>query len=114
MDREPATTSTELSPALASALVGRKAGAPTSCINLRDIRSTRIVDTSAIIYETSASRWYVNRPPSGCPGLRPERALVSRTPSTSLCSGDIVRIIDPPSPIEYGACGLGQFVPYSR
>jgi hypothetical protein len=111
----PSTTrAAESSAALGKALAGRKPGAPTSCINLHDIRSSRIIDETAIIYEVSSRRWYVNRPPGGCSGLKPGRTIVSRTPSTSLCSGDIIRIIDPPSPVEYGACGLGQFTPYEK
>ena len=109
-----AATTAEPSPKLREALAGRTAGPPTACISLRDIRATRIIDETAIIYEMSGRRWYVNMPAGGCPGLRPNRALVSRTPSTSLCSGDIVRIIDPPTPMEFGACGLGKFTPYTR
>ena len=109
-----ATKTTEPSQALAKALAGRQPGKPTSCINLREIRSTRIIDETAIIYETSSRRWYVNRPAGGCPGLRSDRAIVSRTPSTSLCSGDIIRIIDPPTPMEFGSCGLSEFVPYTK
>lgn len=111
---EPTRESAQLSPALAKELAGRTPGPPTSCIRLHEIRSSRIVDETAIIYETSAQRWYVNRPPGGCPGLNPSRTLVTRTSTNSLCSGDIVRIIDPPGPIEYGSCGLGQFVPYTK
>lgn len=114
MTDRTATAAPEPSPKVLEALAGRTAGKPTSCINLRDIQSTRIVDETAIIYKMTGQRWYVNMPAGGCPGLRPNRALVSRTPSTSLCSGDIVRIIDPPSPMEFGACGLGRFTPYTR
>ena len=78
------------------------------------MRSTRIVDESAIIYELSSKRWLVNFPAGGCSALRPDRVLVTRTPSDELCRGDIARIIDPPTPIEYGSCGLGDFVPYTR
>jgi hypothetical protein len=114
MTDRTAATNPEPSPKLREALAGRTAGPPTSCINLRDIRSSRIIDESAIIYEMSSRLWYVNMPDGGCPGLHPNRALVSRTPSTSLCRGDIVRIIDPPSPMTFGACGLGKFVPYTK
>lgn len=97
----------------AKALAGRVPGKPQSCISLRDARSSTIVDETAIIYEISRKRWMVNFPEGGCAG-RPDRAIVTRTPSTQLCRGDIARIIDAPSRIEYGACGLGDFVPYTR
>lgn len=109
-----APPSAEPSPKLTEALSGRQAGKPVSCINLRDISSTRIIDNSTIIYETSQRRWYVNRPPGGCPSLGPNRTLVTRTTTTSLCSGDIVRIVDAPSAMEFGSCGLGEFVPYTK
>jgi hypothetical protein len=108
--REPAP----LTPKAAEVLAGRTAGKPVSCVRLRDVRSTQIVDESAIIYKLTNKRWLVNFPSGGCPSLRPDRTLVTSTPSTSLCRGDIARVIDPPTPIEYGSCGLGSFVPYTR
>lgn len=103
-----------LSPKLSELLAGRTAGKPVSCVSLRDVRSTRIVDETAIIYELSRKKWLVNFPRGGCSSLREDRVLVTSTPSTRLCSGDIARVIDPPSPMEFGSCGLGEFVPYSR
>lgn len=102
-----------LSPKMIELLAGRTAGKPVSCVSLRDVRSTRIVDETAIIYELSRKRWLVNFPRGGCPSLREDRTLVTTTPSTRLCRGDIARVIDPPSPMEFGSCGLGDFVPYS-
>jgi len=102
------------SPALVKALAGRTPGAPVSCISLTDIRSSRIIDTRTIIYEAGSRRWYVNQPPGGCAGLAPSRALVTSTTTTSLCRGDIIRVIDPPNPMTFGSCGLGEFVPYTK
>lgn len=99
---------------VARALAGRTASKPQSCISLREARSSQIVDETAIIYEISRKRWMVNFPEGGCAALRPNRAIVTRTPSTQLCRGDIATIIDPPTPIDYGSCGLGDFVPYTR
>ena len=109
-----APEATTLTPKVAEALAGRTAGKPVSCVRLREVRSTQIVDESAIIYKLNNKKWLVNFPSGGCASLRPERALVTSTPSTNLCRGDIARVIDPPTPIEYGSCGLGDFVPYSR
>ena len=86
-----------------------------SCINLRTVRSTRIVDDTAIIYEVSADRWFVNRPSGGrCAALQPGRALVTRLTTGNLCNVDIVRVIDPPSPMDYGSCALGPFIEYRK
>jgi len=100
--------------ALSKALAGRTAGKPISCVHLREVRSTRIIDGTAIIYELRSRRWLVNMPAGGCSSLRSDRVLVTRTPSGDLCRGDIVRVIDTPGPMEFGSCGLGDFVPYTR
>lgn len=87
----------------------------TSCIPLRTIESTRIVDPSAIIYKVSSRKLYVNQPDDGrCTALRKERALVTRTTTGNLCRMDIVRVIDPPTPIDFGSCILGDFTEYRR
>ena len=86
-----------------------------SCINMRSIGSSRIVDETAIIYEASPTRWYLNRPAGGrCSALQPGRALVTRLTTGSLCSVDIVRVIDPPSRMDYGSCALGTFIEYRK
>jgi hypothetical protein len=112
--QSPTPDTAPLTPKVAAALAGRTAGKPISCVRLRDVRSTQIVDETAIIYKLSARKWLVNFPDGGCSALRPDRVMVTSTPSTNLCRGDIARIIDPPTPIEYGSCGLGNFVPYTR
>lgn len=105
-DREAART--------ASLLAGRTAGEPVSCVNLRDLRGNSSTGDGGILFESNNGTVYVNRPPGGCPDLRSYRTLVTRTLGTRLCSGDIARVVDPTNGIEYGACGLGEFVPYPR
>lgn len=96
-------------------LAGRTAGAPTSCLQLRRIQSSRIVDGTAIIYKESPRRWYVNQPDGGrCALLRPNRVLITQGTTSQLCSGDLVTIAEQTSPITYGACSLGPFVPYTK
>lgn len=96
-------------------LAGRTAGTPMSCVPLRLLRSTRIVDETAIIYKESSRRWYVNQPESGrCALLRPNRLLVTRGTTSQLCVNDLVTIAEQTAPITYGACSLGQFIPYTK
>ncbi|PTQ10781.1 hypothetical protein CLG96_10270 [Sphingomonas oleivorans] len=100
---------------LTEALKGRVAEKPRSCITLRPTLRSQIIDETAIIYEDTSRLWYVNRPDHGsCTSLRRDRAIVTRTPTNQLCRGDIVRVIDPPSPMEFGSCVLGDFVPYRK
>lgn len=98
---------------LTKALEGRVAGEPVNCINLRNIRSSRIIDGTAIIYEVG-NTLYVNRPPSGASFLRTNDALVTQTSLSQLCSVDIVRLFDTAARFPRGSVGLGQFVPYKK
>lgn len=113
MDQRPAEATDADRAALAQALAGRTAGQPQSCINATASRTSRTIDREGILFGTG-SRIYLNRPRDGCPQLREGRALVTRTPTGQLCSGEIVRIVDPVNGINYGACSLGEFVPYDR
>ena len=98
---------------LSKALAGRTAGTPVSCINLRDIRSSTVIDRTAIIYEVG-SKLYLNRPTGGASSLDDDDILVTDTHSNQLCSIDIVRLVDRGSHFPSGFVNLGKFVPYSK
>lgn len=97
---------------VAQALAGRSAGKPVSCIQQQWIDSSQIFDSGAILYRMKGGPDYLNDP--HCPSLKADRSIASRTPSTSLCSGDILRVFEPVSGIDYGSCPLNEFVPYAR
>ena len=94
-------------------VAGRTVGSPVNCINLRDIRSTEIVDDTAIVYRMNNGTLFVNRPGSGSIVDRDD-ILVTRTIGTRLCRIDIVNLIDRGSRMPSGSLSLGDFVPYSR
>jgi hypothetical protein len=98
---------------LAKALEGRVAGTPVDCIQLRDIRSSRIIDGTAILYDTG-STLYLNRPASGASWLDDNDVLVTDTHSSQLCSIDVVRLFDSASRTPDGSVGLGNFIPYTK
>ena len=98
---------------LARALEGRVAGEPVNCISLYRARSSRVIPGTAIIYD-SGGTIYVNRPRSGAESLNRWDALVTRTPSTQLCSIDTVQVVDLTSRMMTGIVFLGDFVPYRR
>ena len=98
---------------LARALEGRVAGEPVDCIDLHRIRSTRVIDDTAILYD-AGSVIYVNRPRNGADELNNWDALVTRTPTTRLCSIDVVQLVDQSSQMMTGVVFLGDFVPYRR
>ena len=98
---------------LAKALEGRVAGEPVRCINLRSIRSSTIIDKTAIIYEVG-NKLYVNRPAGGASSLGSDDVLVTKTSGSQLCDIDIVRLIDRSNHFPTGFVSLGKFVPYSK
>ena len=99
---------------LARALEGRVAGKPVDCLNLRDIRSTQIIDRTAILYETHGGTLYVNKPEGGASSLDKWDVLVTDTHSSQLCDIDIVRLLDTAARVETGFVNLGEFVPYRK
>ncbi|HWU53485.1 MAG TPA: hypothetical protein VN153_11810 [Tahibacter sp.] len=111
-----AATAARLSPEerLAKATEGRSAGEPVKCIMLRDIRSTQIIDKTAIIYDTLGGTLYVNHPKAGAAFLHDDAVLVTDTHSSQLCNIDIVKLVDPTSKMLTGSVGLGDFVPYTK
>ncbi|WP_137864158.1 MULTISPECIES: hypothetical protein [unclassified Sphingomonas] len=99
---------------LAKAIAGRTAGTPVDCILLRNIRSSRIIDGTAIIYEMNNGVFYVNRPKSGAESLNWTNVLVTDTRSSQLCSIDTVKLYDTGVRMATGWVGLGEFVPYVK
>jgi hypothetical protein len=98
---------------LARAIEGRVAGEPVNCINLRNVRSTKIIDRTAIVYE-AGNTVYVNRPRNGARSLDQWDVLVTKTHSSQLCSIDVVQLYDTGSRMQTGFVFLGDFVPYRR
>ncbi|HEX8400160.1 MAG TPA: hypothetical protein VF628_00490 [Allosphingosinicella sp.] len=111
----PALAKPRLSPEaeLAKEIEGRIAEKPVSCINTRNVRSVRIVDRTALVYD-AGNVIYVNRPVGGAEQLDHWDTLVTRTFTTQLCRPDIVRLFDSASRFETGSISLGDFVPYRR
>jgi len=99
---------------IAKALDGRVAGKGTNCINQQQIRSTQIVDRTAILYSMNNGTVYLNRPRSGGAFLRDDVALVTRSSTSQLCNVDIVSLYDTGSRSQRGSVGLGDFIPYDK
>ena len=99
---------------LAKALDGRVVGAPVSCINQRAIRSSEIIDRSAILYRMDNGKLFLNTPTSGQRSLDRDDILVTKTHGSQLCSIDIVRLYDRSANFQTGFVGLGKFVPYTK
>ncbi|HEX8668608.1 MAG TPA: hypothetical protein VF727_09595 [Allosphingosinicella sp.] len=99
---------------LAKALQGRVAGEPVDCLYLQDIRSSRIIDRTAIVYEGRGGKLYVNRPDAGADALDGFDVLVTHTSTGQLCDVDVVQLYDPSAQFQTGLVFLGRFVPYTK
>lgn len=98
---------------LEEALKGRTAGEPVDCLRLGNIRSTRIIDDTAILYTTDGTI-YVNRPRSGARSLDDWDVLVTEPFGSQLCRVDVVRTYDRDLRFQTGFVSLGDFVPYRK
>ena len=98
---------------LAQALEGRVAGEPVGCIDLHRVRSSRIINRTAIVYDAGGTL-YVNRPRSGARSLKDWDVMVTRPFGSRLCRVDTVQMYSPGSHILGGLVFLGDFVPYKR
>jgi len=89
----------------------RAVGEPKSCVNISQIRSTKVVDNSTIDFRMAGGKTYRNALPQSCPGLKFEGRFSYRTSINQLCSVDIVRVLhDQGGQLYEGAgCGLGKF-----
>ena len=99
---------------LTKALEGRTAGKPQNCVNLRELRSTQIIDHNTILFEGTRGTIWRNDPPGGCAGLMPGRILITRNFNNQMCSSDIAQLAETGSSMLMGSCPLGQFVPYNK
>ena len=111
----PAQAGPRLTPEqrLAKEIEGRVAGEPVDCINLRSIRSSRIIDDTAIVYEVG-NTIYVNRPRSGQESLDSWDTMVVKPFGSQLCSIDTIKLVDPGTWMLSGIVFLGDFVPYKK
>lgn len=99
---------------LQRAVRDRVAGEPVDCIDLRRVRSSRIINDTAIVYD-AGSVIYVNRPRGGAEQLDRNDTMVNRLYGTGrLCSIDTVTMVDSLSQSFSGVVFLGEFVPYRR
>jgi hypothetical protein len=98
---------------LAKALEGRVAGEPVDCVNLHQVRSSRIIDRTAILYDAGHTV-YVNRPRAGAEALSNWDIMVTRPNGSRLCSIDTVQLYEAGAHMPTGLVFLGEFVPYRK
>ena len=86
------------------------------CVQIRQIRETRVRDDSTIDFIMNGNRVYRNTLPNSCPQLGFEEAFSYATSLSQLCSVDIITVLNRAGGglMRGASCGLGQFVPVAR
>jgi hypothetical protein len=89
-------------------------GPAVNCINLRNIRGTKVIDDKTIDFHMNGGKVFRNTLPYRCPQLGFERAFGYQLSISQLCAVDVITVIVQGSGSMRGAtCGLGMFTPIS-
>lgn len=108
-DRQAEKDRTEL----AKQLSGLTPGKPQQCMLQRGNSETvRIGDT--ILYKFNRKDVYRTDTNGGCFGLARGDAIITRSYTGQLCSGDIIQTVDLVSRVPSGSCAFGPFVRYQK
>jgi hypothetical protein len=86
------------------------------CVRINDIDDIVIVDADTLIFRMRGDTVFRNDLPHRCPGLRRNDTLMYRSSVGSLCSVDMVTVLE-----DWGfgfapgaSCGLGMFHPITE
>ncbi|WP_133162419.1 hypothetical protein [Hyphococcus luteus] len=84
-----------------------KTGETVSCLSLRSVRDTDVIDDYAMLVE-AGGEVYLNELNGRCIGLAREERYVHDAVIGRMCRGDIIRVMDSfGNPL--GSCSLGDF-----
>lgn len=87
----------------------RLTGETRACLPLRSIDEIEPLDDTRWLITTRSGEAYLNEVSRGCNGAAREFTYLQYSTSIgSLCSNEIVQVIDRGSNMSQGACGLGQ------
>jgi len=100
---------------LDKALAGLTPGPAENCLSGIDRRRARTTTFgSTLVFRISRDKVFRNDMNGNCTSGTFDPIIVTRTPSTSLCRGDIAQLIDRTSRFPVGSCSYGDFIPYTR
>jgi hypothetical protein len=101
----------------ADATKGRVPGEPQTCIPTQGLSGPIQIDPRTLVYQTGASRVWVNRLDPPCPGVDDFNAIpvVRIFNGTQLCAGDLFTMVDRTGGfVRSGLCRFGKFTPYVK
>lgn len=97
------------------ALAGLMPGPAQGCLNGPDRRFARVTTYgSTMLFRIGRDRVFRNDMNGNCTTGTFDPIVVTQTPSTALCRGDIAQLIDRASRFPVGSCSYGDFIPYTR
>lgn len=80
------------------------------CLQIAQIRSSRIIDSQTLEFRVTGNRTYLNVLPNRCPGMRKNQPFAYRTGQSTLCNLDLITLLEPGLGMRsMGRCGLGLF-----
>jgi hypothetical protein len=81
------------------------------CIQINQIKRTKIVDDQNIIFYMRGNKSYNNHLPNKCSGLKSEDKYLYKTSLSQLCNVDIITVLhqDGAGMSPGASCGLGSF-----
>lgn len=84
-------------------------GAPIDCVDLAQIRESRVRDAETIDFVLRNGAVLRNRLPSQCPGLAVHQGISYNPTGLRLCSTDTITVRNVGGGVPGPTCGLGQF-----
>ena len=111
---EPRTAKQEIQ--LRKALAGKVAGKPVDCLPSFSQSNMEVVDDNTILFHDGRNRVFVQSPRGGCSPLGSGGYTLVTTlrGSSSLCRGDISRVVDLSAGMTAGSCSMDSFIPYVK
>jgi len=97
---------------LESALAGKVAGEPVSCISRYPQSNLTAISDGVLLYRVNSRLIYRNDLIGRCSGLTRGDTLVVTSHGSQYCRGDMAKSADLTIGMITGACALGSFTPY--
>jgi len=79
-----------------------------TCVPLRSLRNSSIIDDQTIFFKGPGRKAYFNRLPRKCSRLASEERFSYRTTIGHLCKNEIITVLDSMGS-AWNSCGLGAF-----
>lgn len=101
---------------LRRALAGKVPQRPVDCLPTYRSSDMEVIDDRTILFHDGSSRVYVQSPQGGCApiGSGHYTLVTDLHGSSSLCRGDISRVVDLQAGMTVGSCAMNSFIPYVR